>query len=69
MARRLLYVLAAAKLGDRAMQLAIPPVERVVIPDLNAFLVSLSHLPTEVQIDLLRQATGQITEAVEKMLA
>ena len=51
------------------MQLAIPPVERVVIPDLNAFLVSLSHLPTEVQIDLLRQATGQITEAVEKMLA
>ena len=62
-------ILASAKLGGCTMKLAIPLVESVVIPDLNAFLVSLSHLPTEVQIDLLRQATGQITDAVEKMLA
>lgn len=46
------------------MQLAIPPVESAVLPDLRAFLVCLSHLPTEVQIDLLRDATKQINEVL-----
>ncbi len=44
-------------------------VDSAVIPDLNAFLVSLTHLPTEVQMDLLRQATSQISHAVEQTLS
>lgn len=44
-------------------------VDSAVVPDLNAFLVSLTHLPTEVQIDLLRQATKQISEVVEQSLS
>ena len=45
------------------------PIDKAVAPDLQAFLVNLSHLPVEVQIDLLRDATAQITEAVEQTLA
>ena len=44
------------------------PMDTAVVPDARVFLASLSHLPVEVQIDLLRDATSQITAAVEKVL-
>jgi len=46
-----------------------PVLDRAVQPSLRVFLVSLTHMPVEVQIDLLEQATKQITEAVEATLA
>ena len=49
------------------MQL-IMQLDSAVAPDARAFLTNLSHLPVEVQIDLLRDATSQITEAIEKAL-
>ena len=45
------------------------PLDSSVVPDAKAFLTNLSHLPIEVQIDLLRDATSQITEAVERAIA
>ena len=43
--------------------------DTAVVPDARVFLTSLSHLPVEIQIDLLRDATKQIIEAVESRLA
>ena len=39
--------------------------DSLVIGELNAFLMALSHLPTEAQIDVLGQATTQIVEGIE----
>ena len=43
----------------------IPQLTSLVIPDLNAFLVVLSHLSEHDQIDILQQATLQISEVLE----
>ena len=39
-----------------------------IIPSLNAFLMSLTHLPVDGQVDVLDQATIQISEAVAECL-
>ena len=44
------------------------PMDSAVVPDARVFLTHLSHLPVEVQIELLRDATVQITVAVEEVL-
>ena len=46
------------------MTLNIPPIDSAVVPDLKAFIAVLSHLPVEVQIDILRDATKQIVNEV-----
>lgn len=51
---------------EASMVLNTPPMDRVVEPELRAFLVSLSHLPVEVQLDLLRDATKQIAEVLDR---
>ena len=43
--------------------------DRDVVPDARVFLTHLSHLPVEVQIDLLKDATSQITAMVEQAMA
>ena len=56
-------------LGD-AMILQVAPIDSAVIPDLKAFIVVLSHLPVEVQVEILRDATKQIvTEVLEPITA
>ena len=39
-------------------------IDQSVIPSLNAFLMSLTHLPIAGQVDVLDQATDQISEAI-----
>ena len=46
----------------------LPRIADSVIPSLNAFLMSLTHLPLEAQVDVLDQATKQISECVEASL-
>ena len=46
------------------MILQVAPIDSAVVPDLKAFIVVLSHLPIEVQLDILRDATKQIVEEV-----
>lgn len=56
-------------LGD-VMILHVPDTDSAVIPDLKAFIVVLSHLPVEVQIEVLRDATKQIvSEVLEPLTA
>ena len=45
------------------------PMDSAVVPEARVFLTHLSHLPVEVQIDMLRDATGQITAMVEQAMA
>ena len=46
----------------------LPRIADSVVPSLNAFLMSLTHLPIESQVDVLDQATRQISECVEESL-
>jgi hypothetical protein len=52
----------------RLAMLAAPHIDHATLPYLRAFNACLSHRPTEVQIDLLRQATTQIVETLEQSL-
>ena len=56
------------KLKGCTMLLNIP-MDSAVVPDARVFLTHLSHLPVEVQIDMLRDATSQITAMVEQAMA
>ena len=40
------------------------PVDSAILPDLRAFVTCLSHLPVEVQMDVLRDGTEQIMGAL-----
>lgn len=51
------------------MTFSFPVQDALVAQEIRAFLVSLSHLPVEIQLDLLRDATSQISQAVEQTLA
>lgn len=47
----------------------MPYVDSAVIPDLNTFLAVFTHLPVEVQIDLLRQAVEQMSKQLDNLYA
>jgi len=49
-------------------QVKLPKIADSVVSSLNAFLMSLTHLPLEAQVDVLDQATKQISECVEESL-
>ena len=49
-------------------QVRLPKIADSVVPSLNAFLMSLTHLPLEAQVDVLDQATQQFSECVEESL-
>lgn len=42
------------------MQLHVPPITDRVVPELRAFVATLSHLPVGEQVAVLQQATDQI---------
>lgn len=44
----------------------LPTIDSTVMSDLRAFIVVLSHLPVEVQLDVLRDATEQLTEVLNQ---
>lgn len=57
----------STKVYAGGVRVFIPVLSAKVIPDLNAFLVVLSRLAERDQIDLLDQATTQISEVLKSV--
>jgi hypothetical protein len=55
------------KRGIYRTAVAMPILDSVVGPDLRVFLAVLSHLPVAGQLELLQDATKQISEGLESM--
>lgn len=55
----------STKVYAGVVRVYIPVLSAKVIPDLNAFLVVLSRLAERDQIDILDQATTQISEVLK----
>ena len=47
------------------MELTVPQLDVSVVVELRAFLVALSHMPVDLQLGVLQDATGQIVAALE----
>lgn len=50
------------------MELSTPQLDLAVVPELRAFIAVLSHLPVDLQIGVLKDATAQIVEVVEQSI-